>query len=107
VTDPSRDSVLMNTRLAPTQGSHTDVRALHVYARLDAHVNGNGGGGTDNAGADNGVIDSASGVPVVYDTSTVSEAANRDYAVPTFMALAASSERRASVGYAGTASDGL
>ncbi len=107
VTDPSRDSVLMNTRIAPTPGSSTDVRGLHVYARLDAHVNGNGGGGTDNAGADTGVVDASSGVPVVYDTSTVSEASNRDYAVPTYMALNADSARSASVGYAGTASDGL
>lgn len=107
VTDPRRDSVLMNTRLAPTPGSRTDVRDLHVYARLDAHVNGNGGGGTDNAGADTGVVDATSGVPVVYDTSTVSEAANRSYAVPTYMALTADSAGSASVGYAGTASDGL
>ena len=107
LTDPQRDSVLMNTRLAPASGTNTDVSRLHVFARVDAHVNGNGGGGTDNAGADTGVVDAASGVPVVYDTSTVSEAANRTYAVPTFMALTASSLGAASVGYAGTASDGL
>jgi glucoamylase len=97
----------MNTRLAPTSGSSTDVSRLHVFARVDAHVNGNGGGGTDNAGADTGVVDATSGVPVVYDTSTVIAAANRTYAVPTFMALAASSHGAASVGYAGTPSDGL
>ncbi|HEU5356390.1 MAG TPA: glycoside hydrolase family 15 protein, partial [Actinocrinis sp.] len=107
LTDPQRDSVLMNTRLAPTAGSGTDVGKLHVFARVDAHVNGNGGGGTDNAGADTGVVDASSGVPVIYDTSTVSQAANRTYAVPTFMALTASSLGAASVGYAGTASDGL
>ena len=107
VTDPSRDSVLMQTKIAPTAGSGTDVRKLHVYARLDAHVNGNGGGGTDNAGADTGVVDAKSGTPVVYDTSTVSEAANRTYAVPTYMALTSNSPGTASVGYAGTASDGL
>ena len=106
-TDPARDTVLMNTRLAAAPGTHTNLRALHVYARLDAHVNGNGGGGTDNAGADTGVVDAKTGTPVVYDTSTVSEAANRDYAVPTYMALTADSAGRASVGYAGTASDGL
>jgi glucoamylase len=106
-TDPHRDTVLMDTGLAPTAGSKTDVRKLHVYARLDAHVNGNGGGGTDNAGADTGVVDATSGVPVVYDTSTVGEAANRDYAVPTYMALTADSAGKASVGYAGTASDAL
>ncbi|HEU5429875.1 MAG TPA: glucodextranase DOMON-like domain-containing protein [Actinocrinis sp.] len=107
LTDPQRDSVLMNTRLAPIAGSSTNVSRLHVFARVDAHVNGNGGGGTDNAGADTGVVDATRGVPVVYDTATVSQAANRTYAVPTFMALTASSLGAASVGYAGTASDGL
>jgi glucoamylase len=107
VTDPARDTVLMNTRLTATPGGTTDIHNLRVYARLDAHVNGNGGGGTDNAGADTGVVDPSTGMPVVYDTSTVSEAANRDYAVPTFMALTATSAGAASVGYEGTASDGL
>ncbi|HVV19629.1 MAG TPA: glucan 1,4-alpha-glucosidase, partial [Pseudonocardiaceae bacterium] len=78
VTDPGRDTVLMRTQV---RGG----RDLHVYARLDAHVNGNGGGGTDNGGADSGVTTPAG--PVVYDTSTTSQAVNRDYAVPTYMAL--------------------
>ncbi len=100
VTDPGRDTVLMHTEL---RGHHTN--GLRVYARLDAHVNGNGGGGSANGGADTGVV--ASGVPVVSDTSTVSQAANRDYAVPTFMAMAAREHGAGTVGYAGTASDGL
>lgn len=107
LTDPQRDSVLMNTRLAPSPGSSTDVSRLHVFARVDAHINGNGGGGTDNAGADTGIVDAASGVPVIYDTATTSEAANRNYAVPTYMALTATSLGAASVGYEGTAGDGL
>ena len=86
LTDPVRDTVLMQTRLQRSPGSHADLRALHVYARLDAHVNGNGGGGTQNGGPDTGTVTGAS-VPVIYDTSTVSQAANRDYAVPTYMAL--------------------
>jgi glucoamylase len=100
--DPRRDTVLMDTRL---QQSPHDPRALSVYVRLDAHVNGNGGGGTANGGADDGVI--THGVPVISDTNTVSQAVNRDYAVPTFMSLDASSLQQASVGYAGTESDGL
>ena len=52
------------------------------------------------------MVDS-SGVPVVFSTNTVTNAVNRAYAVPTYMALAATSARAASVGYAGTASDGL
>ncbi len=106
-TDPSRDTVLMRTRLQRTAGSLIDLRTLHVYARLDAHVNGNGGGGTVNGGPDTGVV-TDSAVPVVYDTSVTSQAANRDYAVPTYMALRSTSpSAAASVGYAGTASDGL
>ncbi len=105
LTDPLRDSVVMRTQLRATRGSHTNLRALHVYARLDAHVNGNGGGGAQNGGGDNGVV--SGGVPVVSDPNTVSQAANLDYEVPTFMALRATTHGRASVGYAGTASDGL
>ncbi len=110
VTDPSSDAVLMSTRLQATPGSTTSLAGLRLYARLDAHVNGNGGGGTQNAGANSGVVDTSSGapVPVVFSTNTVTNAANRDYAVPTYMALDASTPpAAASVGYEGTASDGL
>jgi glucoamylase len=107
VTDPQRDTVLMNTRIEPTKGSRTDVDKLKIYARLDAHVNGDGGGGTQNAGGNTGVVDSRTGVPVVYSTNTTTEAANRTYAVPTYMAMTATSQGVASVGYEGTASDGL
>ena len=110
ITDPARDTVLMDTRLDATPGSHTAISKLHLYARLDAHVNGDGGGGTPNAGGNTGTIDTSTGspVPVVYSTNTVTQAANRSYAVPTYMALRPSSpSAAASVGYAGTASDGL
>ena len=110
VTDPGSDTVLMHTRLAALPGSGTSVAGLHLYARLDAHVNGNGGGGSQNAGGNTGVVDTstANPVPVIYSTNTVTDAANRDYAVPTYMALEASSPSpAASVGYAGSASDGL
>ncbi|HEV7204941.1 MAG TPA: glucodextranase DOMON-like domain-containing protein [Jatrophihabitans sp.] len=100
--DPSRDTVVLRTSL--NTGSPT--RRLAVYARLDSHVNGNGGGGSANGGADSGTVD-ASGVAVVGDTATVSQADNRDYAVPTFMALDATTLHRSSVGYEGSASDGL
>jgi glucoamylase len=110
ITDPARDTVLMRTRLAAVRGSGANLADLHLYARVDAHVNGNGGGGSDNAGGNTGVIDNSTGspVPVIYSTNTVTNAVNRDYAVPTFMALDASvSSPAASVGYAGTGSDGL
>lgn len=107
ITDPQRDTVLMNTRIEPTKGSGTNIGALQIYARLDAHVNGDGGGGTQNAGGNTGVIDARTGIPVVYSTNTTTEAANRTYAVPTYMAMTATSAGEASVGYQGTASDGL
>ncbi len=110
LTDPARDTVLMHTTLQAIRGSGVNLAGLHLYARLDAHVNGNGGGGSQNAGANSGVVDTSTGspVPVVYSTNTVTNAANRDYAVPTYMALeSAGPVPVASVGYAGTASDGL
>jgi glucoamylase len=110
LTDPGADTVLMSTRLQALPNSGTNVAGLHLYARLDAHVNGNGGGGSDNAGGNTGVIDTSTGspVPVIYSTNTVTNAVNRDYAVPTYMALDASlSSPAASVGYAGSPSDGL
>ena len=110
ITDPARDTVLMHTQLSALPGSGTSVAGLHLYARLDAHVNGNGGGGSENAGGNTGVVDTSTGspVPVIYSTNTVTNAVNRDYAVPTYMALDASvSSPAASVGYAGSASDGL
>jgi glucoamylase len=111
LTDPNRDAVLMRTRLGVIPGTGTSLAALHLYARLDAHVNGNGGGGGANGGADTGaVVAAANGgvVPVIYDTSVTSQATNRNYAEPTYMALRpASPAHTAGVGYAGTASDGL
>jgi glucoamylase len=109
LTDPASDTVLMHTTLQDTPGSDTNLAGLHLYARLDAHVNGNGGGGTENAGANTGMMDTSAGspVPVIFSTNTVTDAVNRDYAVPTYMALAATSDQAASVGYEGTASDGL
>jgi glucoamylase len=110
ITDPASDTVLMNTRLQALPGSGTNVAGLHLYARLDAHVNGNGGGGSDNAGGNTGVVDTSAGspVPVIYSTNTVTNAVNRDYAVPTYLALDASvSSPAAGVGYAGSVSDGL
>jgi glucoamylase len=113
ITDPASDTVLMHTTLESVPGSGTNLAGLHLYARLDAHVNGNGGGGTQNAGANSGVVDTSTHeqIPVVFSTNTVTNAVNRSYAVPTYMALVPSTPSTpspaASVGYAGTASDGL
>ena len=61
ITDPASDTVLMSTRLQALPGAGANLGRLHLYARLDAHVNGNGGGGSDNAGANSGVVDSQRG----------------------------------------------
>ncbi len=109
ITDPARDSVVMHTQLLPMPDG-PDPRALRLYSRLDAHINGNGGGGSSNGGADSGNVTTVDGsaVPVVSDTSAASQATNRDYAVPTFAALrSGAAADSASVGYAGTPSDGL
>ena len=106
LTDPDRDSVLV--RFAGAIDGQRN--ALRLYARLDPTVNGNGGGGSGNGGADNAVVDTSTGqpIPVAYDTSTSSNAVNRDYAVPQYGALRADRPFPAvGVGFAGAASDGL
>ncbi len=107
VTDPARASVVMHTRLVPLQGNGQD---LALYVRLDPTVNGNGGGGSDNGGADSATVDHSTGhpVPVSSDPVTATNAANRDYAQPVYAALRADKPFPVvSSGYAGTASDGL
>jgi glucoamylase len=100
IADPARDAVLMNARFNAPQ---TD----HLYLRLDPLAGGTGGGGSDNAGPNSALVD-AHNIPVDINTNTVTNASNRDYAVPTYMALESSSGfSSASVGYSGTPSDGL
>ena len=101
LTDPRRDSVVMQTRL---QGPGS----LKLYVRYDATVNGNGGGGPANGGADDATVDPATTALVSSDTNTVTNAVNRDYGVPLFGALRADRPFLAATsGYAGTSSDGL
>jgi glucan 1,4-alpha-glucosidase len=101
LTDPQRDCVVMRTRL---QGPGS----LKLYVRYDATVNGNGGGGPANGGADDATVDPATTALVSSDTNTVTNAVNRDYGVPLFGALRADRPfLAASSGYAGTSSDGL
>jgi hypothetical protein len=107
LTDPARPSVVVQTSYTPLTSAAASYR---VYVRLDATVGGNGGGGSGNGGADNAVIDTTTGspVPVSYDTNTKTNAANRDYAVPSFLALQADQPfGDVSSGFVGTASDGL
>src|SRR3954453_15978719 len=98
-TDPARDSVVVHT-------SFDGPSNLHLCVRLDPTVAGNGGGGDQNAGADSATADRTA--LVAGDTNTETNAVNRDYAQPTFLALEAEHGfKLASAGYAGSASDGL
>ena len=103
VTDPARNTVLMRTVLT----SHV-AGTLKVYVRFDATVNGNGGGGGGNGGPDSAVVDSSTGHPIAvsFDTATVTEAANRDYAQPVYAALDGPFSAVES-GFVGAPSDGL
>src|SRR5258708_39268566 len=91
ITDPASDTVLMHTTLRDLPGSGTNLARLRLYARLDAHVNGNGGGGSQNARANTRVVGTTTGspVPLIFSTRTPPHAANRDYAGPTHPAPAA------------------
>ena len=82
--------------------------ALQLYARFDPTVNGNGGGGPGNGGADSATVDTSTGHPVLVssDTVTATNAANRDYAQPVYVALDGSFSQATS-GFAGSPSDGL
>ncbi len=107
LTDPARSSVVARSRYTPLTAA---AARYHLYVRLDATVGGNGGGGTGNGGADTAVIDRSTGsaVPVSFDTVTQTNAANRDYAVPSYLALRADRPfTSVSSGFVGTPSDGL
>ncbi len=71
-------------------------------------MNGNGGGGSGNGGADSATVDTSTGHPILVadDTSTSTNAANRDYAQPVYVALDGSFTQAES-GFAGVPSDGL
>ena len=101
ITDPSGNTVLMRVRFVPKQAGY------RLYVRFDPTVNGNGGGGPGNGGADSAVVDDSTGhsVLVAYDTNTATNAANRDYAQPVFAALDGALTE-ASSGFAGSVSDG-
>ncbi len=98
IADPARDAVLMRTRFSGPSGDQ-------VYVRVDPLAGGTGGGGSQNAGGNTASL--VGSVPVDANTNTVTNASNRDYAVPTFEALQAKHGFGAeSVGYADSASDG-
>jgi glucoamylase len=103
LTDPARNTVLMRTTLTPLVSG-----TYRLYARLDQTVNGNGGGGSGNGGRDSALVDTSRGHPIAVsmDTVTATNAANRDYAQPVFLAFDGPFGQVES-GFAGAASDGL
>ncbi len=99
IADPATDAVLMRTTFKGPRGDQ-------LYVRLDPLAGGTGGGGSQNAGGNSAMIDGNN--LLAYNTNTTTNAVNRNYAVPTYMALESSNGfSSASVGYAGSASDGL
>jgi glucan 1,4-alpha-glucosidase len=102
VTDPGRNTVLMRVRFDPKQAGY------RLYVRFDPTVNGNGGGGAGNGGADSATVDRSTGhaVLVASDPNTATNAANRVYAQPVFAALDGAFGEATS-GFAGASSDGL
>jgi glucoamylase len=105
IADPSHNAVLMRVTFTGPSGDQ-------LYLRLDPLAGGTGGGGSVNAGGNSAVLATSQGVsgpiPVAFNTNTTTDATNRNYGVPTYEALEASTGfRQASVGYAGTDSDGL
>jgi glucoamylase len=107
ITDPLTEAVVMRFTLVPLAGAPV---GMHLYLRFNPLLNGHGGGGTDNAGAESATIVTTSRgpVPLSYSTNSFTEAANRSYATPIYAALAASKPfQAAETGFAGTASDGL
>jgi glucan 1,4-alpha-glucosidase len=106
-TDPWRPTVLIRSKFVALKGKLSSYR---LYVRHDPTLNGNGGGGTDNGGADDGAIASAGGHTLLVgsDVVTKTNAANRDYAVPVYSAIdVGRGLQQATNGFAGKASDGL
>jgi glucoamylase len=102
VTDPLRSSVVLHTRV------RSRLTGLRVYVRYDATMNGNGGGGPDNGGADDARVDAGTTALLSSDTRPASSAVNRDYAGRLHGALRADRPfRSATSGFVGTPSDGL
>jgi glucan 1,4-alpha-glucosidase len=104
ITDPARNTLLMNVSFKTSVPN-----GLRLYLRFDPTVNGNGGGGSGNGGADSALTDTSTGHPILVadDPSTTTNAANRDYAQPVYLALDAPFTTELTNGFAGTASDGL
>ena len=104
ITDPARDSVVMQTRLLPLHGNWASLAGLKVYARWDATIDNTGGGGSSNAGANSATIAPLTTALISSDT----RAPRGPFAARVTGALVASKPFRSeSSGFVGTPSDGL
>ena len=99
ITDPARNALLMKVSFKAKAPS------LRLYLRFDPTVNGNGGGGGGNGGADSALTDTSTGHPILVsdDPVTATNAANRDYAQPVYLALDAPFTSEITTGFAGSA----
>src|SRR5258708_1948735 len=108
LTDPNQNTLVMNVHFIPLIGA---LSAYQLYVRYDPSINGNGGGGSGNGGGDTGTIDTSSGhtVPIAFDTVAMNNPFNRNYAVPVYSALDASTPFTTQVSncFPGQPSDGL
>src|SRR5712692_1175506 len=114
LTDPNQNTLVMNVHFIPLIGV---LSTYQLYVRYDPSINGNGGGGSGssgssgNGGGDTGTIDTSSGhaVPIAFDTVATNNPFNRNYAVPVYSALDASTPFTTQVrnGFVGQPSDGL
>ena len=104
VTDPANNTLLMNSTFRTSLAN-----GLRLYLRFDPTVNGNGGGGGGNGGADSALTDTSAGHPILVsdDPNTTTNAANRDYGQPVYLALDGPFTTEITNGFAGSASDGL
>ena len=106
---PTTSPTPRNTLLMNVSFKTSVANGLRLYARFDPTVNGNGGGGSGNGGADSAMTDTSTGHPILVsdDPNTTTNAANRDYAQPVYLALDAPFTSELTNGFAGSASDGL
>src|SRR5438034_5355436 len=107
LTDTNQNTLVMKVQFIALIGNLSNYK---LYVRYDPSINGNGGGGSGNGGGDSGTIDTSTGhnIPIAFDTLTTSNAFNRDYAVPVYSALDASTPfTQVSNGFVGQPSDGL
>ena len=110
LTDPERDSVVMRTTYEPLTVA---ARSYHIYVRYNAMINGAGGGGSQNGGANSATIVPAgpgTGADALVSSSTLAKSSTlqRNYEVPLFGALVASRPFAvSSSGFVGGPSDGL